>query len=123
MAGQEFTLQVSAGLPKRLSRLTDLASNLWFSWHRPTRQLFGMLDRDLWLKVGRNPKVFLRCVDQSVLDLAADNETFLASYRRVLAEFDSYRDQMLTSYAPAGLSDTDLVGYFCAEYGFHDSVP
>jgi starch phosphorylase len=123
MAGQEFTLQVSARLPKKLARLTELANNLWFSWHRPTRQLFGLLDRELWLGVGRNPKVFLRCVDQSVLDLAAENETFLASYRRVLAEFDSYRDQPLASYAPAGFVDGDLVAYFCAEYGFHDSVP
>jgi starch phosphorylase len=123
MAGQEFSLQVSPRLPKRLARLTDLANNLWFSWHRPTRQLFGALDRDLWLRVGRNPKVFLRCVDQNVLDLAADNETFLASYRRVLAEFDSYLDQGLTAYGPAGLAEDDLVAYFCAEYGFHDSVP
>jgi starch phosphorylase len=123
MAGQEFTIQVSPRLPDKLTRLTDLASNLWFSWHRPTRQLFSMLDRDLWRRVGRNPKVFLRCVDQSVLDLAAENETFLASYRRVLAEYDTYRDQSLTAYAPADLGEHDVVAYFCAEYGFHDSVP
>jgi starch phosphorylase len=123
MAGQEFLLQVSPKLPDKLSRLTELAGNLWFSWHRPTRQLFAMLDRDLWWRVGRNPKVFLRCVDQSVLSMAAENETFLGAYRRVLAEFDSYRDQTLTSYAPAGMAKEDLVAYFCAEYGFHDSVP
>ena len=123
MARQEFPLQVSPRLPKKIARLTELAANLWFSWHRPTRQLFGMLDRDLWLRVGRNPIVFLRCVDQNVLNLAVENETFLASYRRVLAEFDSYRDQNLTAYAPAGLKDGDLIAYFCAEYGFHDSVP
>ncbi|MCC7256885.1 MAG: alpha-glucan family phosphorylase [Gammaproteobacteria bacterium] len=123
MAGQEFTLQVSARLPARIGRLTDLAGNLWFSWHRPTRQLFALLDRDLWWRVGRNPKVFLRCVDQAVLDVAAENETFLASYRRVLAEFDAYRDQQPTRYVPAGIGDDDLIAYFCAEYGFHDSAP
>jgi starch phosphorylase len=123
MAGQEFSLQVSARLPDKIGRLADLAENLWFSWHRPTRQLFAMLDRDLWWRVGRNPRVFLRCIDQSVLKMAAENETFLGAYRRVLAEFDSYLDQGLTSYAPASFAPSDLVAYFCAEYGFHDSVP
>ncbi|MBW7930750.1 MAG: alpha-glucan family phosphorylase [Gammaproteobacteria bacterium] len=123
MSGQNFPLQISARLPEKLGRLDELAANLWFSWHRPTRKLFSALDRDLWWSSGRNPKVFLRCVDQSVLDMAATNETFLASYRRVLAEFDSYRDQDLTSYLPAGLRDDDLIAYFCAEFGFHDSAP
>jgi starch phosphorylase len=123
MVGQDFSLQVSAVLPGKIGRLTELAGNLWFSWHRPTRQLFAMLDRELWWRVGRNPKVFLRCVDQSMLNMAAENETFLGAYRRVLAEFDSYRDQTLTSYMPASLTKDDLVAYFCAEYGFHDSVP
>jgi len=123
MAGQEFTLQVSPRLPEKLQRLKDLAENLWFSWHRPTRQLFAMLDRDLWWRIGRNPRVFLRCVDQSVLAIAAENETFLASYRRVLAEFDSYHELGATRYTPANLAENDLVAYFCAEYGFHDSVP
>ncbi|CAG0938477.1 glycogen phosphorylase [Gammaproteobacteria bacterium] len=123
MTATNFPLQVSARLPAKLGRLTDLAANFWFSWHRPTRQLFSMLDRDLWWLVGRNPKVFLRCVDHAVLAMAADNETFLASYRRVLAEFDAYREQGLASYTPAGLREDDLVAYFCAEFGFHDSVP
>ncbi len=123
MAGQEFTLQVNARLPDKIGRLTDLAGNFWFSWHRPTRQLFALLDRDLWWRVGRNPKVFLRCVDQAVLDMAVENETFLASYRRVLAEFDSYCEQRPTRYAPASIGAGDLVAYFCAEYGFHDSAP
>lgn len=123
MAGQEFSLQVSAKLPEKLGRLTDFSENLWFSWHRPTRQLFSMLDRDLWWRIGRNPKLFLRCVDQNVLDMAAENETFLASYRRVLAEFDSYCGPGGSGYPPGGLGKDDLVAYFCAEYGFHDSVP
>lgn len=123
MAGQDFPLQVSARLPEKIGRLADLSQNLWFSWHRPTRQLFAMLDRELWWQVGRNPKVFLRCVDQSVLKMAAENETFLGAYRRVLAEFDSYLDQGVTSYTPANFVKDDLVAYFCAEYGFHDSIP
>ena len=71
MTGQQFSLHVQPRLPERITRLNELASNLWFSWHRPTRNLFEILDRELWWKTGRNPRVFLRCVDQSVLEMAA----------------------------------------------------
>jgi starch phosphorylase len=123
MPGQDFALQVNPRLPDKIARLRDLANNLWFSWHRPTRQLFALLDRELWWRVGRNPKVFLRCVDQSMLNMAAENETFLGTYRKVLAEFDSYLEEGVSHYKPAGIARDDLVAYFSAEYGFHDSVP
>jgi starch phosphorylase len=123
MTGQTFPLRVIPRLPEKIERLGDLASNFWFSWHRPTRRLFFMLDRELWWEVGRNPKVFLRCVDQGVLDMAAQNETFLGAYRQVLAEFDTYHEQGLDGYPAANLGDDDLVAYFCAEYGYHESFP
>lgn len=123
MNGKVFPLQVQAQLPKRIQRLNDLAENFWFSWHRPTRQLFYTLDHELWWRVGRNPKVFLRCVDQGRLNTAAENETFLAAYRRVLAEFDSYLELGLDGYAEAGLTHEDLIAYFCAEFGYHESFP
>lgn len=116
-------LHVQPRLPARIKRLSELASNLWFSWHRPTRALFEMLDQDLWWRTGRNPRVFLRCVDQSVLENAADNDTFLGAYRRALAEFDSYLEQGTEGYKAAGLASDDLVAYFCAEFGYHESFP
>jgi starch phosphorylase len=123
MTGQQFSLHVEPRLPERIARLNDLAANLWFSWHRPTRQLFELLDRDLWWRTGRNPRVFLRCVDQSVLEMAAGNDTFLGAYRRALAEFDSYLEQRTAGYKPAGLAQDDLIAYFCAEFGYHESFP
>ena len=123
MTGQQFPLHVQPRLPDRIARLGDLASNLWFSWHRPTRNLFETLDKELWWRTGRNPKVFLRCVEQSILELAASNDTFVGAYRRALAEFDAYLEQQGTGYKPAGLASDDLVAYFCAEFGYHESFP
>ncbi len=122
MPGRTFLLDVIPRLPASVTRLEELADNLWFSWHWPTRHLFELLDHDLWRKVGRNPKLFLRYVDQSVLDKAATDEMFLSTFRGVLADFDAYHD------TPEGqrrrwLDNDTLVAYFCAEYGFHDSVP
>ncbi len=123
MTGQSFSLQVLPEIPAKIQRLAELGNNFWFSWHRPTRTLFNMLDQELWWKVGHNPKVFLRCVDQNILEMAAKNETFLGAYRQVLAEFDSYLEEGVTSYAPAKLDQGSLIAYFCAEYGFHESFP
>ncbi len=123
MAGHRFHLDVVPTLPENISRLADLADNLWFSWHRPTRHLFLMLDRTLWWRVGRNPRMFLRHVDQSILTRAAEDRTFLSAYRSVLAEFDAYQETRPNGRPLSPLAENDLIAYFCAEFGFHDSVP
>ena len=35
-----FNLEVDPKIPRRLARLEELASNLWYSWDRPARTLF-----------------------------------------------------------------------------------
>lgn len=119
------TVQVSPRLPPEISRLQDLAANFWFSWNAPCRMLFSRLDEDLWGRTESNPKLFLRCIDQRILDRAATDESFLRAYRSVLEEFDAYRAHAQThSEQGAGvLGPDDLVAYFCAEYGFHESFP
>ena len=123
MTGQKFTLEVNPTIPPTLKRLAELATNLRFSWHRPTRKLFETLDANLWIAVGGNPRLFLRCIDQSALDRAASSETFLDEYHRVLRGFDSYLREPRTASATESLESGDLVAYFCAEYGFHESFP
>ena len=110
-------LEVTPVVPKALSRLPELAGNLFFSWHRPTRALFEDLDPELWKQTGGNPRLMLRCVSQAALDRAAADPTYLGRYTQVLHSFDAY----LSASAPE--VDTPLVAYFCAEYGFHESFP
>ena len=117
-----FPLQVSPTIPEGLRRLADLAENFWFSWYPETGQLFRKLDAVLWRKVEGNPKLFLRCVDQGRLDRAAADHAYLTEYERVIAAFDGY----LRAPGAAKLADLardDLVAYFCAEFGLHESFP
>ena len=123
MTGQKFTLEVNPTLPPPLKRLAELATNLRFSWHRPTRKLFETLDRDLWAAVSGNPRLFLRCIDQAALDRAATSESFLDEYYRVLRGFDAYLREPRGENTAESLEPGDLVAYFCAEYGFHESFP
>jgi len=110
-------LEVTPIIPDSLGRLTELASNLFFSWHRPTRALFEDLDPDLWVQANGNPRLLLRCVDQERLDSAAANPVYLARYTEVLRTFDVYHGAATSGPA------APVIAYFCAEYGFHESFP
>jgi starch phosphorylase len=118
-----FHLEVNPKIPPRLARLEDLAANLWYSWDRPTRMLFSRLHTGLWDAVGHNPKAFLRRVDEQVLLDAADDPVFLASFNRVLSAFDTYHSEPIRRNGSEWLRANDVVAYFCAEFGFHESFP
>ena len=109
-------LEITPVIPEALARLPALASNLFFSWHRPIRALFEDLEPELWKQCGGNPRLMLRCVRQSALDQAAGDPQYLGRYHAALQLLDTY----LAAKPPA---DAPLVAYFCAEYGFHESFP
>ncbi|HEX7417064.1 MAG TPA: DUF3417 domain-containing protein, partial [Steroidobacteraceae bacterium] len=83
-------LEVLPTVPERLSRLPELAGNLLFGWHRPTRALFEDLNSELWRQTGGNPRLLLRCVEQGVLDRAAADHGYLRRYDEALGNFDEY---------------------------------
>ncbi|TLY61451.1 MAG: glycosyltransferase family 1 protein, partial [Gammaproteobacteria bacterium] len=110
-------LEVTAVIPEKLARLPELAGNLFFGWHRPSRALFEDLEPELWKQTGGNPRLMLRSVSQATLDRAAQDPVYTARYAQALNTLDAY----LSAAAPT--SDEPLIAYFCAEYGFHESFP
>ncbi|MCP5276802.1 MAG: alpha-glucan family phosphorylase [Thiobacillus sp.] len=121
--GTPFVVEVNPRIPRRLARLSELAENLWYAWDRPTRTLFARLHPGLWDAVNHNPKAFLKRVDEERLTEAAEDHIFLGSYNRVLSAFDTYMSEPLRRDMPIDLKPGDLVAYFCAEFGFHESFP
>jgi len=121
--GTSFALEVRPRIPERLARLEELANNLWYSWHRPTRALFARLDPRLWEAVGYSPKAFLRSVHERKLDEAAENPAFLHDYNQTLAAYDAYHNQPEAGNGGSQMGEGDLIAYFCAEFGFHESLP
>ncbi len=121
--GTRFTLEVQPTIPARLARLQELANDLLYSWDRQVRGLFFRLDRDLWDACGHNPRVFLRRVSQQRLETAAEDRVYMEEYNRVLSVYDTYHQEAMRSGVETLLDPKqDLVAYFCAEFGFHESV-
>src|SRR5436190_2584624 len=121
--GTRYQLEVNPKIPKRLARLEELAANLWYSWDRPTRAIFARLNPALWDAVGHSPKAMLKRVDEQRLIEAAADPAFLDSLTRVLAAFDAYHAEPPFRQNAGGFRPEDLVAYFCAEFGIHESLP
>ena len=121
--GTLYQLEVNPKLPKRLARLEELAGNLWYSWDRATRAIFARLNPALWDAVGHNPKAMLKRIDEQRLIDAASDPAFLDSLQRVLAAFDAYQADAPFRQSSAGIKAGELLAYFCAEFGVHESLP
>jgi len=122
--GTRFEIEIQPVMPERFARLDDLVNDLYYSWSRNVRGLFRHLDQDSWNACGHNPKKFLRRVRQDRITSAASDPILLAEYRQVLSSYDTYLEQMPVTQVDEFLDrKIDLVAYFSAEYGFHESMP
>lgn len=123
MASSIYTLEITPRLPQRLQRLEDLANNLYYSWRREVRHLFSLIDRTCWQESGDNPRLFLQRVAQEKLDAVLHDPVFLADFDDACRHFDDYLAQPVTPEIATKIQPNDLIAYFCAEYGFHESLP
>lgn len=115
---------MTLSLPTRISRLDELACNLWWSWHPGAEALFAAIDRTLWAITQHNPVKLLREVKPERLTALAHDPTFLRRYDAVMMAFDAdltTRDTWISHAAPAVAQGT--VAYFSAEFGIHNSLP
>ena len=111
-------------LPEKISRLTEIANNLWWSWNTEFLKLFQMIDIDLWENVGKNPIKFLKLVNQSKIEEISENSEFLKQYNRVVENFDNYMNSKDTWFNKKYPNNkNDLIAYFSAEYGLDEILP
>jgi glycogen phosphorylase len=107
---------VRPALPPQLSRMSELAYNIYWAWEPAIRALFRRLDPVLWKESAYNPVVLLGRVSQSTLDKAALDARYLAQYQVACQKFDAHMQRP----APAG---DKLIAYFSAEYGLTECMP
>ena len=115
---------ITGKLPERISRLDELANNLWWSWHEEARKLFRALDYPLWRISVHNPVKQLREVSQDTLEAAANDPAFLALYDSAMSTFDadmSSSNTWFTSEYSKLLQGP--IALFSMEFAIHSSLP
>ncbi len=110
-------------LPERISRLDELAHNLWWSWHEEARVVFRALDYPLWRLSGHNPVKQLRDISPDKLQVAANDPAFLTLYDAAMAAFDAEMSDGDTWIAAKHPEISEPIAYFSAEFAIHQSLP
>ena len=117
-------VKINPEIPSNIERIKELAYNLWWSWNPSALKIYQSLDEELWEKVYHNPVKLLLYVTQEKLEKSSKSRAYIDIYNKVMEEFDAY----------LGVTDTwfhethqefkdDLIAYFSAEYGIHESLP
>ncbi|MBM7556505.1 alpha-glucan family phosphorylase [Halanaerobacter jeridensis] len=117
-------LSVYPELPEEISGLEKLAQNLWWCWNYKAEELFEIIDAELW-EDNKNPIIFLSKVSHKRLLEVVENEEFMKQYQNVMNQFNEYLAEENTWFDQnfSGIGDDQVIAYFSAEFGFHESLP
>lgn len=122
-------------LPEPLAALDRLASNLRWSWDRPTRELFASTDPRAWDEGGHDPRRVLAEVPRARLEELAADPAFIERLEAAAAALDSYetlprwfQQELAAGRVPDAADghsamDGGVVGYFSPEFGITEAVP
>ncbi|HEU4891591.1 MAG TPA: alpha-glucan family phosphorylase, partial [Vicinamibacterales bacterium] len=109
--------------PERLTRLPELANDLWWTWNPRAREVFRKLDYTLWRQTAHNPVRILQMISPEVLAIAARDERFLAVYDTALDALDRARSAQDTWWRHNFPDSQGPIAYFSAEFALHQSLP
>ena len=101
---------VHATLPAELSKLQELAYNVWWSWNAEAKDLFRYIDNDAWHRAGSNPVVLLNTISYDKMVELTKDEKFMKQLNETYAEFRKYMDTPKDKKKPT-------IAYFSMEYG------
>jgi len=124
-------------LPASLEALGELALNLRWSWHTPTKSLFEDLDPALWERVGGDPVQLLGGLGPARLAALADDPDVVRRVAEAEADLRGYLDgERWYQQLAAGQVDADrlrggdsarvvpaAIAYFSPEFGVAAALP
>ena len=101
---------VHATLPAELSKLQELAYNLWWSWNGEAKDLFRFIDTEAWHRADSNPILLLNIISYDRMVELSKDAAFMANLNKVYDEFRAYMDTPKDKKKPT-------IAYFSMEYG------
>ena len=117
-------------LPEPLAALGDLATNLRWSWHPETQDVFAALDPEVWRSSGHDPVKTLGAVPASRLKELAGDRKFVRRLDLAAADLDQYLtgDRWFQKWSHpasdgAGADAPRAIAYFSPEFGITSVLP
>jgi starch phosphorylase len=112
-------------LPEALQPLLELATNLRWSWHPETQDLFAAMEAEQWETSGHDPVRLLGEVSAERLEELAGDKKFLRRLDLASADLDQYLtgDRWFQKRAAAGDTLPRSVSYFSPEFGITSVLP
>lgn len=101
---------VKSNLPESLSKLDELAQNIWWSWNSDAKKLFREIYRPAWKEAESNPVQLLNLLSYEKLVALGKDEEFTKKVDQVYDEFKAYMNEPIDKTRPS-------ISYFSMEYG------
>ena len=118
------TITIKTVIPEKLSRLSDIAYNFWWTWNFEAADLFKAIAPNLWDKLGANPVALLNRVSVQRLEALTADTAFMESYSMVVNKFDNYMNSSDTWFSRNYPDHSnDKIAYFSAEFGLNETLP
>ncbi|MDQ0635391.1 starch phosphorylase [Arthrobacter pascens] len=109
-------------LPEPIRPLARLATNLRWSWHRPTRELFAGLNSRIWEESGQDPVTFLGLVSREEFQSLAADQSVVERIRAAENDLDRYLEEPRWYQGLGGDAPTSIA-YFSPEFGITEVLP
>ncbi len=112
-------------LPAALRPLGELATNLRWSWHPATQELFASIDPALWERTGQDPVRLLGSLSTDRLDRLSADQAFLQRLAAEHADLDDYLtgQRWYQRSESVGAEGPQAIAYFSAEFGITGVLP
>lgn len=103
-------INVRSNLPSSLSKLEEIAQNIWWTWDSSAKNLFRQIDKEAWSEACSNPVLLLNILNYDKLVALGKDAEFVEQLNSVYADFKAYLNVEKNIKTPS-------LAYFSMEYG------
>ena len=103
-------MNVKSNLPESLSKLEEIAQNLWWVWNSDAKNMFRTIDAEAWKEAHSNPIQLLNILSYEKLVALGNDKDFVKKLNGIYDRFKEYINTPLRADRPS-------VAYFSMEYG------
>ncbi len=117
-------INVKINVPDNLKNLLEIANNLWWSFNDDAKNLFKMINPEIWEESNHNPFEVLSALSLQDMEKLAEDQIFMLLLEDVWDKYQNYlkMPKWFGINYRNEIKENFTVAYFSAEYGLHESL-